>query len=60
MSALDSRENPFAHVHPPYHAGFSGHPLVVMSHPRALTEAEYLTFDGLFEKRCDEGHKNIT
>lgn len=39
-------ENPFAHVHPPYHAGFSGHPLVVMSYPRALTEAEYRSFDG--------------
>ena len=39
-------ENPFAHVHPPYHAGFPGHPLVVMSHPRALTDAEYRAFDG--------------
>ena len=38
-------ENPFAHVHPPYHAGFPGHPLVVMSYPRALTEAEYRAFD---------------
>lgn len=38
-------ENPFAHVHPPYHAGFPGHPLVVMSCPRALTEAEYRRFD---------------
>ena len=39
-------ENPFAHVHPPYHAGYPGHPLVVMSHPRALTDAEYRAFDG--------------
>lgn len=39
-------ENPFAHVHPPYHAGFPGHPLVVMSCPRALTDAEYRAFDG--------------
>ncbi len=39
-------ENPFAHVHPPYHAGFPGHPLVVMSHPRALTDSEYRAFDG--------------
>ena len=39
-------ENPFAHVHPPYHAGFPGHPLVVMSHPRALTDAEYRAIDG--------------
>lgn len=38
-------ENPFAHVHTPYHAGFSGHPLVVMSYPGALTEAEYRRFD---------------
>lgn len=39
-------ENPFAHVHPPYHAGFPGHPLVVMSCPRALTDEEYRAFDG--------------
>lgn len=39
-------ENPFAHVHPPYRAGFSGHPLVVMSYPSALAEADYREFDG--------------
>ncbi len=50
-------ENPFAHVHPPYHAGFSGHPLVVMSHPRALTEAEYLTFDGYLRNVVMKGIK---
>lgn len=38
--------NAFAHVHPPYRAGFSGHPLVVMSYPRALTDTEYRKFDG--------------
>lgn len=38
------RANPFAHVHPPYREGFAGHPLVVMSCPRALTEAEYAAF----------------
>lgn len=36
--------NPFAHVHPPYRAGFAGHPLVVMSCPQALTQAAYSAF----------------
>ena len=49
--------NPFAHVHPPYHAGFPGHPLVVMSYPRALTEAEYLTFDGYLRNVVMKGIK---
>jgi len=36
--------NPYPHVHPPYHAGFRGHDLVVMSLPRAITQAEYDAF----------------
>ncbi len=35
---------PFPHVHPPYHAGNDGHTLVVMSHPKALTEDVYRAF----------------
>jgi len=27
-------ENPYPHVHPPYHCGNKGHELVVMSAPR--------------------------
>ena len=30
--------NPYAHVHPPYHAANRGHALVVMSYPGALTQ----------------------
>lgn len=36
--------NPFAHVHPAYHAGCAGHPLVVMSCPEPLTEDLYNEF----------------
>ena len=36
--------NRFAHVHPPYKNGFNGHSLVVMSHPKLLTEAEFNDF----------------
>lgn len=39
------RENPFPHVHPPYHRDCSGHPLTVMSCPEPLTEALYREFD---------------
>ena len=30
-------ENPYAHVHPPYHRGYKGHELVVMSSPSAIS-----------------------
>lgn len=39
--------NPFAHVHPPYRAGFDGygHRLVIMSYPRELSQDEYDRFN---------------
>lgn len=36
--------NPYPHVHPAYRQEYPPHPLVVLSHPRALTAAEYETF----------------
>ena len=38
-------ENPYPHVHPPYHRGNCGHKLVVMSCPKKITPEEYATFD---------------
>lgn len=37
-------ENPYAHVHPPYHPGNPGHRLVVMSSPEKLTADAYERF----------------
>ena len=37
-------ENPYPHTHPPYHKDNSGHDLVVMSSPNALTPEEYDLF----------------
>ena len=37
-------ENPYAHVHPPYHRGNKGHELVVMSRPGQLSPEEYDLF----------------
>ena len=37
-------ENPYPHIHPPYRARFSGHPLVVLSAPEQLTQEEYSRF----------------
>ena len=37
-------ENPYRHIHPPYHAGNHGHDLVIMSSPRVLTREEYDVF----------------
>ena len=37
-------ENPYPHVHPPYHAGNKGHDLVVMSRPDRLSAQEYDQF----------------
>ena len=39
------KENPYAHVHPAYREGFSGHELKIMSWPRAITPAEYGRFN---------------
>ena len=36
--------NPYAHVHPPYHAANRGHALVVMSYPGALSADTYAAF----------------
>ena len=37
-------ENPYPHIHPPYHKGNTGHNLVVMSSPNVLTSEEYEMF----------------
>ena len=37
-------ENPYPHVHPAYHRGNTGHALVVMSAPKALSAEEYERF----------------
>lgn len=41
--------NNYLHVHPPYHVGYDGHELVVMSLPRELTPEEY---DHFFQYLC--------
>lgn len=42
--------NDFEHIHPSYHAMFPGNPLVVMSCPEALSEAEHKEF---YRYLCD-------
>ncbi len=37
-------ENPYRHIHPPYHKGNMGHELTVMSCPDVLTRDEYENF----------------
>lgn len=37
-------ENPWPHVHPPYHSGCAGHPLLLLSAPAALSEPQYRQF----------------
>ena len=44
-------ENPYAHVHPPYHRGNAGHNLVIMSCPRAIDQAEYNAFKHYLDSR---------
>ena len=36
--------NPYRHVHPPYRAGYQGHPLVVMTSPAPASREEYDRF----------------
>lgn len=37
-------ENPYPHIHPPYHRGNNGHGLVIMSYPGPLSQEEYNSF----------------
>lgn len=37
-------ENPYPHIHPPYHQGNAGHELVIMSSPKTITSEEYEMF----------------
>ncbi len=48
-------ENPYPHIHPPYHKENSGHRLVVMSYPSMLSEQEYLRFRRFLEDRVMDG-----
>lgn len=43
--------NDFPHVHPPYRAGYAGHPLVVMSCPGPLSQAAYEDFSRYLRER---------
>ena len=38
------RENPFRHIHPPYHEGYDGHELALMTYPRTISDELYGSF----------------
>lgn len=42
--------NPYAHVHPPYHVGASGHELMIMTYPEAFSETAYDEFAGYLKE----------
>ena len=44
-------ENPYPHIHPPYHRGSKGHELVVMSSPAPLSQKEYDAFYAYLQGR---------
>ena len=44
-------ENPYHHIHPPYHRGNQGHELVVLSSPAAISGEEYQRFRDYLERR---------
>lgn len=43
------QENPFEHVHPPYHEGNAGHPLMILSCPDPITSSDYEQFKWYLE-----------
>jgi GNAT superfamily N-acetyltransferase len=53
--ACGYRENAFLHVHPPYHAAYKGHELVVMSYPGVLSHEEYERFRKYLEEMVMSG-----
>lgn len=50
------RVNPYPHDHPPYHADFAPHRLVVMSCPEPLEEGQYIEFARYLREVVMEGH----
>ena len=44
-------ENPYLHVHPPYHAGHAGHALVILTAPGAISAEEYAGFADFLRER---------
>lgn len=48
-------ENPYPHIHPPYHKGNIGHKLVIMTSPARITQEEYDIFKDYLERRVMEG-----
>lgn len=44
-------ENPYPHIHPPYHRGNKGHELVVMSSPEAISQAQYDAFGAYLQEQ---------
>ena len=47
-------ENPYTHIHPPYHKGHPGHNLVIMSSPDRITQKEYDCFKYHLDHRVME------
>ena len=43
-------ENPYSHIHPPYHKGNTGHELVIMSNPRLILQSEYDSFNSFLKR----------
>lgn len=37
--------NPYPHIHPPYHSGYKGHELLIMSCPNRISADEYNNFN---------------
>ncbi len=48
-------ENPFSHIHPPYHAEYAGHPLVLMTYPQVLPVHIYDMFSQYLRERIMHG-----
>lgn len=44
------KANSYDHIHPPYHKGFEGHRLVLMTWPQQLTEEAYQEFRKYLEE----------
>lgn len=42
-------ENPYPHIHPPYHKENTGHELVIMSNPRLILQSEYDSFNSFLK-----------
>lgn len=44
-------DNPYPHIHPPYHRENNGHSLMILTHPKRISQDEYNVFNRYLQEK---------